>query len=69
MRYCVGTDAVRKRGEVMTVVIGDNHNLIADILSFIVCACLFVYVCYRFYKDGYCDGVESCKESEVTNEN
>lgn len=40
-----------------------GFDQIADILSFIVYACLFAYVCRGFYKDGYCDGAEDAKST------
>lgn len=40
-----------------------GYDQIADILSFIVYACLLAYVCRGFYKDGYCDGAEDAKST------
>lgn len=48
----------------MTVVIGNNLNLILDILSFILCVCSFAYVCRGFYKEGYRDGAKDAKQKE-----
>lgn len=42
----------------MTVIIGSNYNLIADLLSIVVIACLFALACRGWYKEGYRDGKE-----------
>lgn len=49
----------------MTVIIGNNYNQIADILSLVIIACASAYACREFYQQGYREGKESRKESEV----
>lgn len=46
----------------MTVIIGNNYNLIADILSLIIIGCLYGYAFNKMYKQGYRDGKDGVIE-------